>query len=159
MERRFSNGWYVPYSAARDAMHAFYGSNWASYAAADLVTCAPADSFTAITFDNAMVVRSNLGHQGGRCRDVTWDGVFSSWTAACDEPQSVGMAPEVLIRDIGRGPGNVRIDLRITNETEYKAWNERLNGVKRVATQNSEGYFGVISQSLTHRGSAPRTHH
>ena len=39
----------------------------ASSAAADGSNCTPPDSFTDIQFDNAQLVRSNLGGQGGRC--------------------------------------------------------------------------------------------
>jgi hypothetical protein len=37
------------------------------------------------------------------------------------------------------------IDLRVTNETEYRAWRVKLNGIKRRNQGDSAGYFGVIN--------------
>lgn len=82
--------------------------------------CIPGSSFTGIRFDDAVLVRSNLGGLGGRCDDAS----------LCVEPQTVSQANglrEVRIQDVGladidgRGEGyQTPIDLRIRNESEYK---------------------------------------
>lgn len=43
--------------------------------------------------------------------------------------------------------------LRITNDTEYRAWNQRINGVRRVARGTQAGYYGVVNLL------APRSRH
>lgn len=35
--------------------------------------------------------------------------------------------------------------MRVTNETEYRAWNPRHNGVKRQAAGANFGFFGAIN--------------
>ena len=185
------------------------GAQWGEWNATQLVgaVCTPIEAFTAINFDGAVLVRSNLGGQGGRCIDQSWDGISITWQEACDEPQAAtyiyapSMLPEIYvraahseltvarafilharlwrqpsasvarpplslfhacridaspappsssahapqIRDIGIAAGGARIDLRIRNETAYRAWNERVNGIKREYTDNNEGFFGVIN--------------
>jgi len=50
------------------------------------------------------------------------------------------------IRNVGTAPGGVTIDLRVTNQTEYRAWRETLNGIKRQDEGDGNvGYFGVIN--------------
>ena len=54
----------------------------------------------------------------------------------------------VLIKGVGVDKTQGRWDpiwLRITNETEYRGWNVRLNGVKRVDDGEKVGFFGVIN--------------
>ena len=133
------------------------GSNYASYTKAQLTAegraCIPPDAFTAITFDDARLTRSNLGGQGGRCRTQTsYDGTVMQWHALCDEHCDVDTPggictspPEVYIANIGTAPGNVCIDLRITNESEYRAWRTGTNGVKRVTAGTNVGSFGTIN--------------
>ena len=86
------------------------------------VACTPAESFVAIDFEHATLVRSNLGGQGGRC--VT--------AGLCDEMPSTPHANhEIYIRNVGALAGGDTLDIRITNETEYRAWRATINGVKR----------------------------
>ena len=55
----------------------------------------------------------------------------------------------VLIRDIGTltttDGTDYEISLRITNMTEYRAWNPRHNGVKRQGIGDETGFFGAIN--------------
>ena len=98
----------------------------------------PRDSFTPIGFDIAKLIRSNLGGKGGRC--VT--------PGLCEELQTESTPREILYQTVGftRPPlAYEAIDLRVTNETEYRAWRIRLNGIKRQRTGDSFGYFGVIN--------------
>jgi len=89
-----------------------------------------------INFDNASVVRSNLGGQGGRCASLN----------ECDEIETPTTPHEVLIRDIGTNTlgSSEPIDMRITNITEYHAWRTRWNGVKRTGVAG-ESSFGVVN--------------
>ena len=73
-------------------------------------------------------VRFGLLLAGGRCNDVTFESGFYPWSSVCDEQEGPSTPPEVYIRNIGTAPGGVPIDLRITNETVYRAWNVNLNG-------------------------------
>ena len=92
-------------------------------------SCTQPDSFIHIDFDVAVLVRSNLGGEGGRC--------FIAGT--CLELYNESTTPhEIAIQGVGfnaLGPGvseadGQRIDLRITNMTEYRSWNRMWNGVK-----------------------------
>ena len=47
----------------------------------------------------------------------------------------------ILIRNIGSTNDGQQINLRITNESEYRAWNSRTNGVKKAG----EGAFGSVN--------------
>ena len=108
--------------------------------------CVPRDSYTNLTFEAATLVLSNLGGQGGRCVDTCYDnGQCFAWSDLCEEEQpsthvadSGGLMGNmhVLFRGIGfaERPGGTHAEiwLRIVNETEYRAWNPRHNGVKRV---------------------------
>ncbi len=101
------------------------------------LSCIPESSFVVIFFDEASTVRSNLGGQGGRCLTEHCD-----IPATADPPPEGEVPHEVYIRDVGRNivdpewlpPGGAAngeyIDMRITNRTEYYAWNTRWNGVK-----------------------------
>ena len=113
------------------------------YTEAELLnkTCTPRDSYTNLTFDNAHLVLSNLGGQGGRCVDTCYTDPVRcfTWNEFCDEQQPTANAPDaggvmgnmhILFRDVGTVNGQ-SIWLRITNESEYRAWNPRHNGVKR----------------------------
>ena len=87
---------------------------------------------------NTSLVRSNLGGQGGRCTEL----------GACDELQTTSTPHELYFRDIAisydkltGSASKLGIDLRVTNTTEYRAWNPNLNGIKR----RSGGAFGSIN--------------
>ena len=104
-----------------------------------------ADFYTPFSFDNAILQRSNLGGLGGRCTDTT----------LCTEMQSVTQANDLrevrftLVansKTLDSSTGSaIPIDLRVTNETEYRAWNIRLNGIKRQTLGDKSGFFGVIN--------------
>ena len=103
--------------------------------------CEEAGSFTEISFDNAELFRSNLGGQGGRCnRDL----------ALCIDGAPTPSSPhDILIHRVGRTASGARIDLRITNETAYRAWSTEWNGVRRqrqywMGTYRV-GYFGALN--------------
>ena len=92
-------------------------------------------------------MRSNLGGLGGRCTEAPDSGL-------CLESQAVTQANdirEVRFQGIATarqtdGDGTpIPIDLRIVNETEYRAWNIRLNGIKRQMVGSRSGAFGVIN--------------
>ena len=105
------------------------------------VDCQPRD-FTPIGFDVATLVRSNLGGKGGRCET---NGLCEEYLPAADAPSATR---EVLYKTVGftRPPLPYEaIDLRITNESEYRAWRVRLNGIKRRTVGDITGYFGVIN--------------
>ena len=75
--------------------------------------------FTHLNFENAFMVRSNLGGQGGKCTTV----------GVCDELQSASTPHEMYIRNVATGPNGERIDLRVTNATEYRASRPHQNGL------------------------------
>ena len=109
------------------------GRDWNLSSASDLINsvCTPQEAFTALSFATARLVRSNLGGQGGRCVNMTYDVNESyTWDLLCDEEQSPSTPHEILMRGLGTTPDNNRIDLRITNESEYRAWREAINGIK-----------------------------
>lgn len=124
-----------------------------------MLPCATA----AIIFDFAHLVRSNLGSQGGRCRTVAYDdGTVVPWQSVCDEEcdrispgGTCASPPEVKISNVGTAPSGECIDLRITNESEYRAWWTGHNGIKRVASGTIEGFFGAVNllgpRSVTQR--------
>jgi hypothetical protein len=113
------------------------------------MACLPRAAFSYLTFDGAALVASNLGGQGGRCIDTCYSDGQSrqcfGWRALCHEQQ-----PNTSVADTGELMGNTHILfrrlgttesgvdrgrevwLRITNESEYRAWNPRHNGVKRT---------------------------
>ena len=67
--------------------------------------CTPREAFTHLQFDNANLVRSNLGGQGGRCIDQDFgDGTSVTWQDASDEQQSPAMPQEVYVRIRPRSP-------------------------------------------------------
>ena len=53
--------------------------------------CVPPRSYTHIDFDNAVLVQSNLGGQGGRCSETSYmqngQVVAVTWSQLCSEPQ------------------------------------------------------------------------
>ena len=52
------------------------------------VECGSQGLFTDLTFDNTELILSNLGGQGGRCEDITFnDGQTSTWQTLCAEPE------------------------------------------------------------------------
>ena len=97
------------------------GRDWNLSSASDLINsaCTPQEAFTALSFATARLVRSNLGGQGGRCVNMTYDVNESyTWDLMCDEEQSPSTPHEILMRGLGTTPDNNRIDLRITNESD-----------------------------------------
>ena len=108
--------------------------------------CEAPSSFVRVEFfDGAVLARSNLGGQGGRCSALD----------LCDEVQSSTTPHEILIRDVGvneiasqynegRRTLQEPIDLRITNTTEYHGWNTNVNGITR-RSQERYASFGVIN--------------
>ena len=105
--------------------------------------CVPPDSFTAISFASASLSRSNIGGMGGRC---------DTNAALCtDGLRSESTPTDMLIKHIAtlsQVDPSETIGLRITNETEYKAWNTNVNGVKRQrgsVNTADEGFFGAIN--------------
>ena len=84
--------------------------------------CQPPDSFTQISFEAARLRRSNLGGLGGRCDNNG---------ALCTEGQTTTSTPrDLYIENVGVHTSG-QIDLRIVNESEYRAWETARNGVKR----------------------------
>ena len=82
---------------------------------------AAADAVT-LNFDNATLLSSNLGGQGGR--------------------GSTPATPPVLrLGNVGQLLNGTRLDLEITNMTEYRAFRAANNGLK----QKSGGSFGVVN--------------
>ena len=75
----------------------------------------PLESFTWLRFsETTKLISSNLGGQGGRCQDVTWDsGGTTRWYEECDEEHQMGSTPNtpdnmhVLFKDLGtyKDPG------------------------------------------------------
>lgn len=117
-----------------------------------IADCVPGSSFVPILFRDASTVRSNLGGQGGRCNQ-------GPLPQGCDEqastdPPDSSSLQEIYIRNVGTNviglehtdgvPTNGRqIDMRITNLTEYRAWEPEWNGVKRVEPDDYS--FAVIN--------------
>lgn len=93
------------------------------YTADDLLSlpCSPRDSFLPIYFDAATLVRSNLGGIGGRC------GVDGACEMTPDEIEAAGHR-DIYIRSVGHLADGSPIDLRITNESEFRSWRPDLNG-------------------------------
>lgn len=74
-------------------------------------------------FEKAQVVRSNLGGMGGRCDNLT----------QCVELEAPNTPHEIYIsRAAVRLDRAGLTDLRITNTSEYRARNSRINGIKRM---------------------------
>jgi hypothetical protein len=119
------------------------------------MSCTPIDAFTSLNFATAHVVRSNLGGAGGRCVDTTYsDGRSVYWYELCDERQPSVNVPEtpsglgnmhVLIRGLGSTPAGEPISLLVRNESEYRPWNSRHNGVKRSREGSNAGSFVAIN--------------
>jgi hypothetical protein len=66
------------------------------------------------------LVRSNLGGEGGRCNEP----------GRCVELQNASTPRELYLRSVGKLSDGTQIDLRITNRSEYRAWNAALNGIR-----------------------------
>lgn len=94
--------------------------------------CQPRDTFTLITLVDAILVRSNLGGVGGRCnanqreRPLNGSSPGGHW---CSEGETTNSTPhELYLARVGFTPTQEQIDLRITNVSEYRAWNANVNG-------------------------------
>ena len=128
--------------------------------------CEPPGSFVHIKFDEAKVVHSNLGGIGGQCDEAYWSTPEEKELYRCTGPQISASTPhEIYITNIGKNNeleplykndddgvpyqqtniGAV-IDLRITNLTEYRAWEAgglKWNGLKRADKDgHTAGAFG-----------------
>ena len=113
--------------------------------------CTTRSSFTDIDFAAATLVRSNLGGLGGRC----------TVAGACAELLADDTPHEIFYRDVGRlsgEGGGTPFALRVTNTTEYRAWNLEPNGIKVVgdSATSTGSAFGVINllgpRSVTQSG-------
>lgn len=64
--------------------------------------CVPPRSYTHINFDNAVLVQSNLGGQGGRCSKISYmengESVTVVWNQLCSEPQPGAIERTCFIR-------------------------------------------------------------
>ena len=115
--------------------------------------CIERNSFVFLDFDNGasdtsscdgILEHSNLGGLGGKCTMVGQEGLCRSGAPNASTPH------EILMRDIGYlGLATIgdrlseSIDLRITNESEYRGYNTIFNGIK--ASSGAKGCFGVIN--------------
>ena len=86
-----------------------------------------ADFYTPFSFDNAVLTRSNLGGLGGRCTEASLCTEMESVTQANDL-REVRFSLVANSKTLDEQGNAIPIDLRVTNETEYRAWNIRLNG-------------------------------
>ena len=98
--------------------------------------CTEAASFVALEFDNATLVRSNLGGKGGRC----------TAPGSCKELEGPSTPHDVFYEGLGYTNERAPVSLRVTNESEYRAWNYRLTGIKRRSgIEQKVGHFGVVN--------------
>ena len=93
--------------------------------------CELRESFILLDFAKATLVRSNLGNVGGRC---TYEG-------ACEEMQDSSRPHDIYYRGLATLEDGSNVNLRITNLTEYRAYEPFRNGVKAKAG----GAFGVVN--------------
>ena len=93
--------------------------------------CVPQESFVPISFTGSTVKHSNLGGQGGNCNIA----------GECDETPSATTPHEIYIRNVMNVNG-VSVDLRITNESEYKASRPENNGLKANGEMAEVNLFG-----------------
>jgi hypothetical protein len=114
-------------------------------------SCTPRDSFVHVGFDMAKLVRSNLGGQGGRCTTAGF----------CVEQLTASTPQEILFETVGVARTGEPIDMRVTNTSEYRAWNIKLNGIKSQTQGEKTGYFGVVNllgpRSTNQRGGQWKT--
>jgi hypothetical protein len=98
--------------------------------------CVLPGSFQYFSFEAARLRTSNLGGLGGRCVD-----------SACTGGATDASTPhELYIENIGVLPTTGQtVDLRITNETEYRAFNVNGNGIKFEEGSTTIGLFGTIN--------------
>ena len=109
----------------------------------DTGECVGKDSFTPLSFDEATLVRSNLGGMGGRC----WLDIGNSTGLCADDTAPTATSPrELYFSTLGadRITGD-KIDLRIKNLTEYRWWSKKWNGIKRIEVDGTVGYFGAVN--------------
>ena len=122
--------------------------------------CRPRESFTQLQInENSKLILSNLGGQGGRCKDTTYnDGSSATWQELCVErdPTDAGQANtadnmHILISNVGTQKDYTTgisrpVWMRVTNESEYQAWRTGHNGIKRTGGVGSNaGFFGVVN--------------
>ena len=124
--------------------------------------CRPRESFTQLQInENSKLILSNLGGQGGRCVTTTYkDGSTAQWSELCEErdPIDSGVGNNannmhILIENVGAQtdytttpPTSRPVWMRITNESEYRAWRTVHNGIKRTGgAASNAGFFGVVN--------------
>ena len=101
---------------------------------ADASGCVPRESFIPLAFPTARLVRSNLGGAGGRC--TSYD--------ECDELQTASTPHEIYFSNVAEDDAGVQVDLRITNESEYRAWTASNGGASLNGFKLPERQFGVV---------------
>ena len=108
--------------------------------------CQPRDSFTNIIFNGALLAYSNAGGLGGRCDPNNVQHGVDPATLCTRGVRTNSTPREIYIENVGEYSGS-QIDLRITNETAYRAWNPRMNGVVRQLNGRGErsGFFGALN--------------
>lgn len=94
--------------------------------------CVPRGSFTPLELTAAHLVRSNLGGQGGECVSA----------GICDEITNSGTPHEVYFRNVATSPTGARVDLRITNASEYRASRPENNGLTPTKDFGELNLFG-----------------
>ena len=111
--------------------------------------CIPPGTFVQINLQDAKVVRSNLGGQGGMC-----EAIFNSQLLAkdqCVEEHDENVPHEILLRNVVDQAslplvGNQRVNLRVTNLTSYYSWEgdgRQNNGIKRrIESEQGSSLFG-----------------
>ena len=87
---------------------------------------------------DGILEHSNLGGLGGRCTMIGQEGL-------CRSAPNASTPHEILMRSVGTLGRGESIDLRITNESEYRGYNPEINGIKASATTSQTGCFGVIN--------------
>lgn len=111
------------------------------------------EPITLISFSNSQLYRSNLGGQGGVCDVEGYEDRCLVNTAP--RAGTLDTGPEVqdiYIENVGVTDYGEQIDLKITNETEYRAWNPTVNGLASRAGSKSQtekfgqdGNFSVVN--------------
>ena len=118
-------------------------------AAPSSATCIERGSFVDINFEsqsqpgtcNGILEHSNLGGLGGRC-------TMSGAEDLCIQTgaPTATTPTDIRFRGVGTSATGERIDMRITNETEYRGYNTEINGLKRSLTTSGEaGCFAVLN--------------
>ena len=74
------------------------------------------------------------------------DGITPSGLCKNDVVPTADSPTEIYLESVGTAPGGEKIDLRIVNQSEYRAWNVEWNGIKREERGfGLVGTFGVVN--------------